>query len=74
VVPREVPEAGQRPRRLKVAQEVAQDQQVVRESGFPETVVAQVSARALQPREELADLVSGEVEWESVRRPEVEQV
>ena len=70
VEPAEVPEPGQRPRRLKVVQ----DQQVVRESGFPETVVAQVAARARLPREESAELVSGEVEWESFRRPEVVQV
>jgi len=62
VEPAEVPEPGQRPRRLKAAQEVAQDQQVVRESGFPETVVAQVAARARLPREESVELVLGEVE------------
>ena len=51
--PAEVRGAGQRPRRLKVAQEVAQDQQVVRESEFPETVAAQVAARGRLPREEV---------------------
>ena len=47
-----VPEPGQRPRRLKVEPEEVQDQQVVRESEFPETVAAQVAVGALQSREE----------------------
>jgi hypothetical protein len=70
----EVLESGQRLLRRKEAQEVVQDQQVVRESGFPETVAAQVAARGRRPREEPAELVSGEVELESVRRLEVAQV
>ena len=53
--PAEVRGVEQRLRRLKV--EVVQNQQGVRESGFPETVVAQVAARARLLREESAELV-----------------
>ena len=70
----EVPDAGQRLLRRKEAQEVVQARLRVREAGFPETVVAQVAARARLPREDSAELVSGEVEWESFRRPELVQV
>ena len=74
VEPAEVQGVEQRLRRLKAVGEAVQDQQGVRESGFPETEAAQVAARGRLPREEPAELASGEGEWESFRRPEVVQV
>ena len=74
VEPAEVRGAEQRLRRLKAVGEAVQDRLWVRGLGFPETEVAQVAARVGLPREESAELVSGRVAWESVRRPEVARV